>query len=142
MHGDYKLAYCPITQITAYAFQDEAFENSALISEIIWCLKDPKRLQSLPLRWKLERLNTPLLRRLERTPYGYGLHESLSMTYDSSRQALQELGRDARFENDIGHYNYRRWTANEVNRMYDRLNHLSQFLETEYSQGSTSPALQ
>jgi hypothetical protein len=21
------------------------------------------------------------------------------------------------FENDIGHYNFRRWTANEVNRM-------------------------
>ncbi|KAJ5771487.1 uncharacterized protein N7511_003538 [Penicillium nucicola] len=31
------------------------------------------------------------------------------------RQALKELGRDARFEDDIGHYNYRRWTANEVN---------------------------
>ena len=38
------------------------------------------------------------------------------MTYESSRQALRELGRDARFEDDIGHYNYRRWTANEVNR--------------------------
>lgn len=38
------------------------------------------------------------------------------MTYDSSRTALQELGRDARFEDDIGHYNYRRGTANEVNR--------------------------
>ena len=37
------------------------------------------------------------------------------MTYESSRQALRELGRDARFEDDIGHYNYRRWTANEVN---------------------------
>jgi hypothetical protein len=39
------------------------------------------------------------------------------MTYDSSRQALKELGRDARFEDDIGHYNFRRWTANEVNSM-------------------------
>ena len=38
------------------------------------------------------------------------------MTYESSRRALQELGRDARFENDIGHYNFRRWAANEVNR--------------------------
>lgn len=59
----------------------------------------------------------PLLRRLEQTPYGYELHESLPMTYESSREALRELGRDARFENDIGHYNFRRWTANEVNRM-------------------------
>jgi hypothetical protein len=39
------------------------------------------------------------------------------MTYESSRQALRELGRDARFENDIGHYHFRRWAANEVNRM-------------------------
>lgn len=40
------------------------------------------------------------------------------MTYDSSRQALQELGRDARFEDDIGHYNYRRWTAKEISRKF------------------------
>lgn len=38
------------------------------------------------------------------------------MTYESSWQALKELGRDARFEDDIGHYNFRRWTANEINR--------------------------
>lgn len=50
----------------------------------------------------------PLLRRLERTPYGYKLHRSLPMTYILSRQALRELGRDARFEDDIGHYNFRR----------------------------------
>ncbi|THC90247.1 hypothetical protein EYZ11_010293 [Aspergillus tanneri] len=31
-------------------------------------------------------------------------------------QVLQKLGRDARFEDDIVHYNYRRWVANEVNR--------------------------
>ncbi|THC96071.1 hypothetical protein EYZ11_004444 [Aspergillus tanneri] len=37
------------------------------------------------------------------------------MTYDSSRQALQELGRDARFKDNIGYYNYRRWTTNKVN---------------------------
>ncbi|BDD59922.1 hypothetical protein MAP00_005092 [Monascus purpureus] len=121
MHSDYQLAYCPITQIIAYAFRDGAFENSALTPDIVWRLKVLKCLQSLPLRWKLEKLNTPLLWRLKRTPYGYELHESLSMTYDSSWQALQELGRDARFENDIGHYNYRRWTANEVNHTYDQL---------------------
>lgn len=39
------------------------------------------------------------------------------MTYKSSRQALRELGGDAKFEDDIGHYNFRRWTANEVNPM-------------------------
>jgi hypothetical protein len=43
------------------------------------------------------------------------------MTYNSSRQALKELGRDAKFEDDIGHYNYRRWVANKVNCMSCRV---------------------
>ncbi|KAF7164504.1 hypothetical protein CNMCM6106_001022 [Aspergillus hiratsukae] len=117
MHGDYQMAYCPINQIISLAFRDGAFLNE-LTPELIWRLRVPKRRQSLPLRWKPEILDTPLLRRIERTPHGYELHKSLPMTYDSSRQALNELGRDARFEDDIGHYNYRRWTANEVNRNF------------------------
>lgn len=116
MHGDYQLAYCPIIQIVSYAFRDGAFLNTALSPETIWRLRVPKRSSSLPLRWKPEILDTPLLRHVERTEYGYELHKSLPMTYDSSRQALRELGRDAKFEDDMGHYNYRRWTANEVNR--------------------------
>ena len=55
------------------------------------------------------------LRRIERTPQGYELHRSLPMTYDSSGQALNELGRDARFEDDIGII--ATGAANEVNRM-------------------------
>lgn len=118
MHGDYQLAYCPIAQIISFAFRDGAFVNTELTPELIWRLRVPKHSSSLPLRWKPEVLNTPILRRFERTPYGYELHKSLSMTYESSRQALKELGRDAKFEDDIGHYNFRRWTANEVNRKY------------------------
>ncbi|KAI3287650.1 hypothetical protein DTO002I6_7616 [Penicillium roqueforti] len=118
MHGDYQLAYCPITQIISFAFRDGAFVNAELTPELIWRLRVPKRSSSLPLRWKPEVLNTPLLRRFNRTPCGYELHPSLPMTYESSRRALHELGRDARFENDIGHYNFRRWVANEVNRNF------------------------
>ncbi|KAJ6163767.1 hypothetical protein N7497_003746 [Penicillium chrysogenum] len=64
-----------------------------LTPELIWRLRVPHRSLSLPLRWKPEVLNMPLLRRLERTPCDYELHESLPMTYESSRQALRELGR-------------------------------------------------
>ncbi|KAI2788543.1 hypothetical protein POX_e06562 [Penicillium oxalicum] len=117
MHGDYQLAYCPIAQIVSFAFRDGAFENN-LTPDLIWRLRVPKRSGSLPLRWKPEVLDIPLLRRLERTPYGYELHKTLPMTYNSSRQALRELGRDAKFEDDIGHYNYRRWAANEVNKNF------------------------
>lgn len=117
MNGDYQLAYCLITQIISFAFRDGAFVNTELTPELIWRLRVPKRSLSLALKWKPEVLNTPLLRRFERTPYGYDLHESLPITYESSRQALRELGRDAIFEDDIGHYNFCRWAANEVNRM-------------------------
>ncbi|GKZ75057.1 hypothetical protein AnigIFM50267_002296 [Aspergillus niger] len=117
-HGDYQLASCPINQIISLSFRDEAFLNTTLTPELIWRLRVPKRSPSLPLRWKPEKLDTPLLRRLHHTPYGYEVHESLPMTYDSSRQALQELGRDAGFEDNVGHYNYRRWTAKEVNRNF------------------------
>ena len=115
MYGDYQLAYCPITQIISFAFRDGAFVNTDLTPELIWRLRVPKRSSSLPLRWKPEVLNTPLLRRFDRTTCGYELNPSLPMTYDSSRRALNELGRDSRFENDIGHYNFRRCAANEVN---------------------------
>ena len=139
MHGDYQLAYCPINQIISLAFRDDAFENTELTPELIWRLRVPKRRPSLPLRWKPEKLDTPLLRRLDRTPYGYELHKSLPMTYDSSRQALRELGRDARFEDDIGHYNYRRWTANEVNRTFPTngpvLEETTSVLGTDYLSG-------
>ncbi|EAW15512.1 uncharacterized protein NFIA_048490 [Aspergillus fischeri NRRL 181] len=84
MHGDYQMAYCPINQIISLAFRDGAFLN-ALTPELIWRLH-------LPLRWKPELLDTPLLQHIERTPHGYELHESLPMTYDSSRQALKKLG--------------------------------------------------
>lgn len=121
MHCDYQLAYCPILQIISYAFRDKAFANTTLTPELIWQLQVPDYRTSLPLYWKPEVLDTPLLRHVHSTEYGLELHKSLPMAYTSSREALRELGRDAKFEDDIGHYNYRRWTANEVNRKLAKL---------------------
>lgn len=117
MHGDYQMAYCPIAQIVSLAFRDNAFEND-LTPELIWRLKVPKRNRALPLRWKDDKLDLPLLRRVQRTPYGHEIHPTSPMSYDSSRQGLKDLGEDAGFEDNLGHYNYRRWTANEANRKY------------------------
>ena len=117
MHGYYQLAYCAIAQIVSLAFRDDAFENE-LTPELIWRIKVPKYTRALPLWWKKDKLNLPLLRRVVRTQYGYGVHPTLPMTYDSSRLALKDLGEDGGFENNLGHYNFRRWTANEANRKY------------------------
>jgi hypothetical protein len=117
MHGDYQLAYCPIARIVSLAFRDDAFKNE-LTPELLWRIKVPKRTRALPLRWKKDKLNLPLLRRVVRTQYGYGVYPTLPMTYDSSRLALKDLGEDGGFEDNLGHYNFRRWTANEANRKY------------------------
>jgi len=42
----------------------------------------------------------------------------LPMTYDLSRLALKDLGEDGAFEDNLGHYNFRCWTANEANHKY------------------------
>ncbi|CRG92221.1 hypothetical protein PISL3812_09277 [Talaromyces islandicus] len=86
MHGDYQLSYYPILQIVSYTFR--------------W-------LTSLPLRWKPELLDTPLLWHVHRTKYGYKVDPSVPMAYASSRDELQELGRNAKFKEDVVHYNYR-----------------------------------
>lgn len=73
MHSDYQRAYCPIAQIIAFAFCDTVFANADLTPELIWQLRVLRGSSSLPLRWKPEVLNVPLLRRLKRTPYGKAL---------------------------------------------------------------------
>ncbi|KAB8074604.1 hypothetical protein BDV29DRAFT_190849 [Aspergillus leporis] len=100
MHGDYQLAYCPITQVISFAFRDGAFANTDLTREIIWGLRVPKR--SSPSRSAgsprfLTRPSFGVLsaQRFERTTCGYELYPS-----------TQKLGRDARFEDDLGHYNF------------------------------------
>lgn len=121
MHCDYQSAYCPIQQIVSYAFRDKAFANTALTPELIWRLRVPDHLPSLPLQWKPEVLRTPLLRQVYRTEYGLELHPSLPMSYAATREGMRELGRDAKFEGDLTLYIHRRWTANEVNRKSETL---------------------
>lgn len=52
-----------------------------------------------------------------------------SMRYDLSRQAPQELGRNARFEDDIGFYNYHLWAVNEDNREFPAIRLIFIFVE-------------
>ncbi|KUL81536.1 hypothetical protein ZTR_10660 [Talaromyces verruculosus] len=118
MHCDYQSAYCPIQQIVSYAFRDKAFANTALTPELIWRLRVPDHLYSLPLQWKPEVRRTPLLRQVYQTQYGLELHPSLPMSYAATREAMRELGRDAKFEGDLTLYIHRRWAANEVNREF------------------------
>jgi Protein of unknown function (DUF3435) len=115
MHWDYMLQYCPILHIVAMAFRDDAFENERLTPDIIWQLRVPRRLPSLPLRWKQDKLKLPILRRMKQTPNGLEIHPDLPMTYDQSNVALKDIGEGLGYEDEFTHYWYRRWAANEVN---------------------------
>ncbi|EYE94764.1 uncharacterized protein EURHEDRAFT_523604 [Aspergillus ruber CBS 135680] len=95
MHGDYQLAYCPIAQIASLAFRDDAFENE-LTPELIWGIKVPKRTRALPLQWKKDKLNLPLLRRVVRTQYGHGVHLTLPMTRAGWHPKIWERMEDLR----------------------------------------------
>lgn len=108
MHCDYQLAYCPITYIVALAFRDNAFENERLISELVWSLRVPKRLHVLPLKWKKDKLDIPVLRRMRQTPSGVEVDPILSMTYYSSNSALKDLREGLGYAELVQHYNFRR----------------------------------
>ena len=72
---------------------------------ICWrCFSGVEPSQALPLRWKKDKLNLPLLQNVVETQYGYRVHPTLPMTYDSSRLALKDLGEDGEFEDNLGHY--------------------------------------
>jgi hypothetical protein len=116
MHCDYQLTYCPILHIVTMAFRDNAFENERLTPDLVWKLRVPKRLPSLPLRWKKNKLKLPVLRRMKQTPHGVEVDPTLPMTYDSSNLALKHIGEGLGYEDPPDHYNFRRWAANEVNR--------------------------
>ncbi|KAF1813182.1 hypothetical protein P152DRAFT_308236 [Eremomyces bilateralis CBS 781.70] len=108
MHCDYLLTYCPILHIVAMAFRDGAFENERLTPELFWRLRVPKRLPSLPLRWKKDKLKFPVLRRMKQAPYGYEVDQFLPMKYDSSNSALKHIGEGLGYEDLPTHYNFRR----------------------------------
>ncbi|KAI9789020.1 MAG: hypothetical protein M1835_001936 [Candelina submexicana] len=115
MHEDTQLAYCPIAHILALAFADDALESSLLTPEYICQLKVPKRLSSLPLRWKKSHLDIPLFRHTIQTEYGVRIHPTLPMKYDTSNSSLRQLGETAGYRYPIKSYCFRRWTANEAN---------------------------
>lgn len=37
------------------------------------------------------------------------------MAYTTSREVMRELNQDAKFKDDISHYNYQCWTVNKAN---------------------------
>lgn len=116
MHCDYQLMFCPILLIVTIAFRDSAFENERLMPDLIWKLRVSKRLTSLLLRWKKDKLKLPVLRRMKQTPYGVKVDPTLPMTYDSSNLALRHIREGLGYKDPLDHYNFRRWAANEVNR--------------------------
>jgi hypothetical protein len=109
--------FCPITHLVSLALTDDAFEAPSLTT--------PKRVFEhkvwgpvlcTPLRWKQEKLQTPIFRRDE-----YIMEEGIpspetALPYSQFRDCLNRLGRAAGFKETLTSYCFRRGTANVVDR--------------------------
>ncbi|KAF1816829.1 hypothetical protein P152DRAFT_463208 [Eremomyces bilateralis CBS 781.70] len=111
-------SYCPILQIVAMAFRDNAFENENLTPEFIRQLRVPCRLPKLPIRGKKALLKVPVLRNMNHTAEKWVLDPILSMKYSTSDSALKHISEGLGYELLKKFYFYRRWAANEINLHY------------------------
>ncbi|KAI9888766.1 MAG: hypothetical protein M1814_006460 [Vezdaea aestivalis] len=116
LHCDYQLVYCPITFILAFAFADNAFKSELITPEYLLRAKVPSRLHTLPIHWKAEILDKPILRGLRRDSSGVEIDDWLPLSYRYDNDAIHRLGDLAGFRHSIKFYCFRRWTANTLNK--------------------------
>jgi hypothetical protein len=109
--------FCPITHLVLLALADGAFEAPSLTA--------PERVfehgvwgpvMCTPLRWKQEKLKTPIFRRDELGTDGCITSLETTLPYSQFRDCLNRLGLAAGFQEKLTSYCFRRGTANVVDR--------------------------
>jgi Protein of unknown function (DUF3435) len=109
--------FCPITHLVSLALADGAFEAPSLTTpERIFEHKVWGLVLCTPLRWKQEKLKTPIFRRDERTADKGIPSLETALPYSQFRDCLDRLGRTAGFKETLTSYCFRRGTANVVDR--------------------------
>ena len=116
---DDNLAFCPILHVLALAFADDAFE-----SEWINCPEDlstfqiPSHLQSLPLRWKDSKLETPIFRRAVFEGGRIITSPTKALQYGTIANHNLRLGKSMGYPDPFRLYCLRRGAANAINSQY------------------------
>ena len=99
--------FCPITHLVSLALADGAFEAPSLQTpKQVFELKVWGPVSCTPLRWKQEKLATPIFRR----------DNDDALPYSQFQEYLNRLGRAAGFKEKLTSYCFRRGTANVVDR--------------------------
>jgi hypothetical protein len=111
--------FCPITHLLALAVVDDAFEAPSLTTpERIFKHKVWGPVLCTPLKWKQNKLKTPIFRREECFADEPALVRPLS--YSQFRHCLNRLGVAAGFKERLTSYCFRRGTANVVDCKFSR----------------------
>jgi Protein of unknown function (DUF3435) len=109
--------FCPITHLVSLALADSTFEAPSLTTpERIFEYKVWGLVLCTPLRWKQEKLKTPIFRRNKRTADKGIPSPQTAVPYSQFRDYLNRLGRAAGFKETLTSYCFRRGTANIVDR--------------------------
>ncbi|KAG4430257.1 hypothetical protein IFR05_014253 [Cadophora sp. M221] len=99
--------FCPITHLVALALADNAFEAPSLSTpRRVFEHKVWGPVLCTPLRWKQDKLKTPIFRR----------DEERALPYSQFQNCLNRLGLAAGFQEKLTSYCFRRGTANVVDR--------------------------
>ncbi|KAG4427387.1 hypothetical protein IFR05_017130 [Cadophora sp. M221] len=99
--------FCPITHLVALALADDAFEAPSLSTpRRVFEHKVWGPVLCTPLRWKQDKLKTPIFRR----------DEERALPYTQFQNCLNRLGLAAGFQEKLTSYCFRRGTANVVDR--------------------------
>jgi hypothetical protein len=109
--------FCPITHLVSLALADGAFEAPSLTTaKRVFEHKVWGPVLCTPLRWKQEKLKTPIFRRDERTSDRRIPSLETALPYSQFKDCLNRLGRTAGFKETLTSYCFRRGTANIVDR--------------------------
>ena len=112
LHEDDELALCPVTLLLSLATADNAFASPHIRSPAdIYRLKVPARLKQLPIPWRPDILEKPILRACSFD----GVSPDRALQYEVFACNLRELGTKLGLQEPLTAYCFRRGSGNAVN---------------------------
>ncbi|KAF1349750.1 hypothetical protein BDV97DRAFT_295949 [Delphinella strobiligena] len=115
---DDNLAFCPILHVLALAFADRAFKSDWLSSPCdLDSIQVPEFLMSVPLEWKDEMKEIPLLRKSCRTSYGVECSPNAGLPYAIANMHTIRLGQSAGFKQSFNLYSLRRGAGEAIDKV-------------------------
>ena len=114
---DDNLAFCAILHVLSLAFADGAFLSEWIRTpEDFQTFKVPSYLEAVPIEWKQDWLDKPILRRSWKTGQGWVTSPDLPLQADWLNHETLELGRHVGFKEPFRPYVGRRGAGEAINK--------------------------